>query len=585
MTHFTCCVTILILSLTAGAQAQIQPEFLMDSDPHLEVPAPTKNFGQRLGPLWMQALARPEQDLQRKAAETIAQAHRVGMPGLIEAVPRLKIVLLAEASLPAVRYSAARALITLEAREAAPELLDASKRFGADLRQLVEPALADWDFAPMRAIWLARLADPTTRQRDLVLALRGVGRVREAAALPRLLEVVRDAARTADLRLEAAIAAGLVAEQGLEPESARQSKDLRTSSLISRLCAVSLLARHTSPAARSQLLASATDADPAVAVAAMQRLFEIDPELMLPLSESAVGNADANVRQAGVTALVSRPTPERMAVVARLLDDPHPGVRGNVRESLFRLAAIAELSQSIRLAAMQALGADGWRGQEQAALLLGALDHEPASGRLIELLDAKRTEVLVAAAWSLRKLEVTAALPAMLDKAMRQTASRRSDPEPAGLDPQVAHLFEAFGRLNYAPSESLMRQYVLKDPNFGERSRSAAIWSLGRMHEGVLDEALASQLIARLTDITSPPPESDLVRQMSAITLARMKAVTHAKAIRDFMGPGPQSSRMGIAFRWSVMQLTGEQLVEPEATSSGLGFSFLESLDSGPEKR
>lgn len=584
MTHCTRLLTaVFVLALTGVAQAQVLTDFAMDSDPRIEAPAPTKNFGKRLLPLWKQALARPEQDLQRKAAETIAYAHGKGMPGMIETLPRLKVVLLADASLPPVRCSAAQAIIALDARDAAPELLDASQRFGADLRQLIEPALAAWDFAPVRAIWLARLADPKTRHRDLVLAIRGVGRVNEAAALPRLLEIVRDSARLPDLRIEAATAAGLLADLGLEPEAARGFDNQRPTSIVSRVCSVRLLVRHASPAARSQLLVAAADAEPVIAAAAMRRLFEIDPELMLPLAESAMQSPDALVRQAGVDAFVSRPTPDRLRVVSRLLDDPHPAVRGNVCDALFRLAATEELSQPIRDSATQVLGEDRWRGQEQAALLLGALDHEPAANRLIELLEAQRREVLVTAAWALRKLEVPGTLPAMLDKATRQTAIRTADLDPLGLDHQVAHLLEAFGRMKYAPAEPLMRQYVPKEPKMGERSRGAAIWSLGLLHAGKPDDELASQLIARLTDPAMPPPELDLVRHMSAITLARMKAVSHAKAIRDYMGPGPNWPRTGIAMRWSVMQLTGEQLVEPEPSTDGLGYSFLEPNDSEPQ--
>ena len=78
MTHLTrLLTTILILALSTSAQAEIQPDFLMDSDPRIEALAPLKAFGKRLRPLWIEALARPEQDLQRKAAETIAIGHRV----------------------------------------------------------------------------------------------------------------------------------------------------------------------------------------------------------------------------------------------------------------------------------------------------------------------------------------------------------------------------------------------------------------------------------------------------------------------------------------------------------------------------
>ena len=110
----------------------------------------------------------------------------------------------------------------------------------------------------------------------------------------------------------------------------------------------------------------------------------------------------------------------------RLLDDPHPAVRGSVREALYALAQRPDLGDSIRQVATQVLAGDRWRGLEQAALLLAALDHKPAAPRLVELLEFGRPEVGVAAGWGLKKLAVPETLPAMLDKATRQTAARKA---------------------------------------------------------------------------------------------------------------------------------------------------------------
>ena len=56
--------------------------------------------------------------------------------------------------------------------------------------------------------------------------------------------------------------------------------DRRMSSLINRLCAVRFLRRHTSEHARKLLIELAVDPEPSLASAALQRLIEINPELV-----------------------------------------------------------------------------------------------------------------------------------------------------------------------------------------------------------------------------------------------------------------------------------------------------------------
>src|SRR5690606_10853947 len=92
--------------------------------------------------------------------------------------------------------------------------------------------------------------------------------------------------------------------------------------------------------------------------------------------------------------------------LSQLLADPHPEVRQFVCECLFEWCDISDpgMNEAIRDAAMNVLEGDRWQGQEQAALLLGALEHEPAADRLIELLESPREEVRVPAAWGLRKV-------------------------------------------------------------------------------------------------------------------------------------------------------------------------------------
>ena len=141
------CWLLLAVSLIVpqSIRAEIRPEFLMHSDPDLRVPEPRKVWSPRFQQLWLEALSRPEQDMQRMAADTIAKAHEVGLPGLEDAVPVLTKLVSAEGSHPTTRFAAARALIALKATSAAPALFEAAQHHDAELRQLIEPALAEWE--------------------------------------------------------------------------------------------------------------------------------------------------------------------------------------------------------------------------------------------------------------------------------------------------------------------------------------------------------------------------------------------------------------------------------------------------------
>jgi HEAT repeat protein len=286
---------------------------------------------------------------------------------------------------------------------------------------------------------------------------------------------------------------------------------------------------------------------------------------VLPLLQESLRNADANVRRLGIEACLALPTPERIALVAALLDDPHPDLRRRVRDGVFQLAHRPELDVAVREAGLRVLGQDGWRGQEQAALLLGALDHEPAAGRLLERLEATRGEVAIAAAWALKALAIPETLPDVLVDVTRRTDARIQAPPPFPVfDEQVAHLLELLGELRYAPAEPLLRRHVPKNFSYGLLSRGAAIWGLGLLHEGQPDEELAAQLNERLHDLDPFNPEAPLVRQMSAITIGRMKAASQMASLRTLLGPVVGVDPVSFAIRWAILNTTGEALPIPD---------------------
>jgi hypothetical protein len=184
---------------------------------------------------------------------------------------------------------------------------------------------------------------------------------------------------------------------------------------------------------------------------------------------------------------------------------------------------------------------------------------------------------MVTAAWALRKVAAKETIPAIIDKARRQTEQRKNEVQP-GVDDQVAHLFEACGLLKATDVAPLLIQYIPKVHIMGERSRSAAIWSIGRLMEGVRQQKVEDALIDRISDFAPRNPESPLVKQMCLVALARMKAVDRAPELRDLTATGVFPVKVALAIRWAVKELTGEELPPPQPRPADQGRWFLEPV-------
>ncbi|MFN0018157.1 MAG: hypothetical protein ACKVP0_07860 [Pirellulaceae bacterium] len=554
--------------------------YAMDSDPLLDEFKTKKVFSEKYLPLWLQALDRPDADLQRLAAASVAKAHHDGYGIMDPAKPALLRIVSAKDSHHASRIAAVHALLELDAKEAAPTLWQAAQVGGSELRQLIEPALARWKFEPAYEVWRKRLANSETGHRERMLAIRCLGEVGDQVSVPRFLAIVRSAPRLDAERLAAAQSAGKSQDNGLEAD-ARQLAGAE-SRVIDRLCAANLLERHGSEASRTVLLTLAVDPEPSVATAALRRLNTIDYALVLPLAEKAMHNADSGVRREGARCYAALPSLERIPALGKLLDDPHPGLRSMVREDFHRLAGDSRWNDAIRKSALESLAADGWRGQEQAALLLAALHHQPAALRLVQLLDSPRGEVLVASAWGLKKLAVPETLPAMLRKASQLTDVRlRQVGNLVPLDQGCAHLFEALALMKHRPAEPLMQRYIPKDYKMGEFSRSAAIWGLGHLHLGQPDESLAAKIAARVTESPAAMPAEMLrVREAGAIALGKMQAKSQAASLRAFVPNSPPPSRLYMAIRWSLKEMGEEEMPYPKSPTITQGGWFLEPLDA-----
>jgi HEAT repeat protein len=531
-------------------------------------------------PLWQKALERPDAELQERAAAAVARAQRQGMKGLEALIPALIQALEAPNQHPSVRLAAAEALITLDAHAAASNLFQQTQPGPIELLMMVEPALARWNYEPARAVWLTRLQEPKPVQRTLILAIQGLGTVRENKAEPKLLDLVLADRTAAMVRLEAARALAILRHEGLEEYAAR----LATEQVPARLLAVTLLQQHGSTAAVAILQRLLRDPEPAVASRAATRLLQIDSKLLVPTVEHLLIQDDATLRSAGIEVLRRESVARRLPQLAKRLDDPHPEVRTKARLVLHELATSKNLRSEVITEATHVLTTQQWRGLEQAAILLVQLQHQPAVPRLQELLEFDRPEVFLTAAWGLRRLDVPAALPVATDFLKRWLPriliNPVDDPDVVHMrDLQLAQLLQWLGQRRYRQAEAFLREFVPKRAGAYPEARAGGIWALGLIHEGRLDAGLAAQFQARLVD-DGVPPEEPRIRTMSAIALGRMSAQSTIPSLRRYC-PNRKPSRSPIANAcgWALVQLTGEPMLPATPAIKMLGDWFLRPLE------
>ncbi len=579
-------ILFLILACGCGrfAVADDELDSVMYEDPHVEFPPPVPVFPEKLKQLWLEALTHPEADLKRDVARAIVQAQRLGLPGLRETAGPLTRELQTPQQHPLVRLAIARTLVALDARESADALFRQLDAGGFTMALLVEPALAKWDFQPARALWLTRLKQRPFASRELsLLAIRGLGTAGESAAAEPLLSLVNAQEASSAIRLEAARNLARVQGDGLLDKARQLASDESRQGMFERLVAASMLAGHRGTDVESLLLALAVDSEPAVAAVALARLLEIDPTLVLPIIETTIASADANVRHLGARAMAARPSGTNVTHLGTMLDDRHPDVRAFVRRTLQTFATESKLRAEVIAAATGMLASDKWRGLEQSLRLLTELDHKPAVDRMVTLLDFERPEVFVAAAWGLRRLAVPRTLEAMFEKAQRETDATVAPPHGDSVDLQLSQLFQAFGQMKYTRSDSLLRRHVPKSAVMLE-ARAAAVWSLGYLHAGKPDAQLTTQFAARLSDTNPFDPEDERVRRMAAVSLGRMKAKDGLPALEKFYKEETPNSLIGYSCRWSIHEITGTELPGPVAMIKSHSNWFLVPTGANPAK-
>ena len=180
------------------------------------------------------------------------------------------------------------------------------------------------------------------------------------------------------------------------------------------------------------------------------------------------------------------------------------------------------------------------------------------------------------AAWSLKSIAVAETAAPVLAFARRRTDTSKDVEVTAPANHQLAHLFELLGRLKTVAAIPLMELYIPKSLIYGGVSRAAAVWALGVIQEGQVNEPLAKLLMERVMDTMSSPPELYVVRRAAVLTLGRLRAKIQLAGLKELIGPTVDNNQFELTLRWSVLQISGETLpIMPPTTFERTGW-FLE---------
>jgi len=467
-------------------------------------------------------------------------------------------------------------LSAIDAKKSSARLKELLKKgCGTHFELIAERALARWGDADMPAIWEERLTGDDAPRHRRLLAIQTISVLPEAMQSDRKLHSILESlvtnSRDQAILIEAARTLGTVKREGLEPLAEQLVKlSSEDASYPKPLASVYLILSHTSESSQELLLRIVTNSLPhprraAIVRVAWGRLLQRDVAALASLTPQAMQHADTEVRRNAIETLTEFPTDAGVGLLGVALDDRHPDVRRTARQALLFLSRDELWSSSVRHAGLAAIMRSSWREQEQAIVLLALLDHSAAADRMLELIDSPRSEVAIAAAWGLRKLNVKEKLATLLAIAERLDKQIENGTTLQSHKPVVlAHIFEAIGQAGYEPSSSLLKRWIPKsEPRVNvEEARISACWAIGRLFDGSKDVALALQLKARFTDVISLIPESSTVRYAAGIALGRIGATEVAPDLRRFALT--KAGEPELAAAWSLERLTGEVVSPPE---------------------
>lgn len=554
--------------------------------PKLALPSVSNQWPDGMGDLWIAALKRHEEELNVQASDAIARAHAQGMPGLERAIPTLQKLLLDANKTQDVRNAAARALVALDAETSLNALTQANQQANATMIITTDPMLASKAVAAMVPVWMKRLTDSSVANVLRISAGDALPANLNPAQIKTLLQLVENQATPWPVRFAVAKALGRQSNRDDIVETCQALSSRKPASLWQLTQAGMLKASVESerPLLIALIMNAKTEAQPA-AWLGLKKLNTVPDWIVSPkLAQRVIQNTDAAAREQLLVALNRRADSEAMVLLGLLLDDVDPAIRTTARDMMLQhVTAEPKLMAAAVDAATLQLQGDSWRGREQAALLLGSLQHQPSQPRMIKLLDAPRFEVRIAAIVGLRRLTF-ARLPKDTDPRDNQPATSDDDPAMLALfnrtkqlkaniaiakgdtqtlvsdSKELAQIVQTFGLVRFSPKPvvALLDEMIPKGSGYLSDARAGAVWALGRINQGTGDANYVKFFEARLSDVNPLNPESDEVREASAIAIGWIRPKREPRSIGQFSAESEGPDEIVLACRWAIEQITGE---------------------------
>ncbi len=569
MLRLACLFSLLVLSSSTAQDVSTEkpnPDPSMEwhhlTDPKIELKPSELFWPEELMVSWIPALQHSESDLRREAADSISQAFRRGMPKLETMSELLLQVLETENEHPVTRTAAARALITIGAREYAESLAKHAAIGPQSLTIAVENALADWDYAPAREVWLKRLDSTAANSMLKRTAIVSLAAVKEVRSIEPLSQIALSPVAQGSIRISAAEALSQLPSENLLAWSKQLMAGVSANAALDGLVGVQLLSQLNSPEVIELLDAYAVRPEPTVAAAAMRQLLDKDPAKLVARSVTTALNRDANIRLITVQALRTDPSLTAVDLLATMLNDSVPAVRYEARRVLLTHCADTALRTRTIELTEALLQKEDWRALEQVILILTELKQLQIGPRLLALLDHERPEVYVCASWGLKTLADPSQVEVIYEAMLATSEFLSSGQLPGRKSEMLTHLIEAVGVLRHTLATEHFKTFVPKTAPFNQVPRTAAIWALGYLQEGNPDAEIVGMLESRLSDAGSTPAESETVRGMSAVALARMKSESSIPVLRQWYETEGANTFIGRRSGWGVSLLTGEPLPE-----------------------
>lgn len=540
--------------------------------PHLQV---QMTYNPQLTKLWYQALQQDFPEVISKTCEALCVAVKNKVPDIQSLVPLLEHQAVSKAVPAGVRTSVAKTLAFMGDRHTESFLahLDASAPHAFAL--VLDPILARWHNASMGGVWLARLKSSATTPQIRASAARALGVMRDYRAETLLKKIVVNAESPLILRFAAAKSLAMLDARGLVAVS-KKLLEVHRHLIVTRLLCADALSAANGTAQRKILLTLAADHNSAVAAIAWRALIIHDVNSLQPLTEPMSRNADPTIRMLVARAWRCIGGNKSITGLGATLNDRRRPIRWYARDALIFLGSESGSRSAVINTCRTIIRGHEPRAIRQACLVLGKLDDKASAQDFVSLLDNKSQAVRLGAVVALRRVAVRNTLPKVLifaENTAKSSQFASANLRKAGFaalrnddNLQLSQAFQFFGLMHYRPALPVLIPCIPKNAPYGVEARQAAIWAIGMIDDGQSHPRLANELAGRLDDMEMPIPEFEQVRQMSAITLGRIKSKAHLTDLNASFSSDDIGS-LSLACRWAIGQITGKVPPLPHATS------------------